>query len=140
MLKILDPTTRVTRISGAAFFKHNYLTNPTVMLEDQVITAAACLADTLYGMRSPQLHTSTLQVLGDLRDVFHKAARATNASLLASDTYPRQAAPLPSRNSPPIPDTRDHTLSPTPSPCTPSRVQPILTLDFSKKLFERCAA
>jgi hypothetical protein len=41
--KFWTPTTHATRISGAAFFKHKYLTNPSVMLEDQVIVAAACL-------------------------------------------------------------------------------------------------
>jgi hypothetical protein len=33
-----------TRILGAVFFKHKYLTNPAVTLEDRVITAAGALA------------------------------------------------------------------------------------------------
>jgi hypothetical protein len=44
------------------------------------------LTDTLQGIKSPQLHTSTLQALGDLRDVFYEAANATNAPLFAADT------------------------------------------------------
>jgi hypothetical protein len=68
--KFWTPTTCATRISRAAIFKHKYLTNPLDTPEDQVIVAAACLMDTLQGIKSPQLHTSTLQVLGDLRDVF----------------------------------------------------------------------
>jgi hypothetical protein len=51
--KFWAPTTRAMRISGAAFFKHKYLTNPSVTLEDQVIVAAARLTDTLQGIKSP---------------------------------------------------------------------------------------
>jgi hypothetical protein len=79
MLEIWTPTTRTTRISGAAFFKHKYLTNPSVTPEDQVIAAAAHLTNALQGINQPQLTTSTLQALGDLRNVFYKAANATNA-------------------------------------------------------------
>jgi hypothetical protein len=39
--------------------------------KDQVIVAAACLTDTLQGIKSPQLHTSTLEALGDLCNVFY---------------------------------------------------------------------
>jgi hypothetical protein len=51
------------------------------MPEDQVIVAAAHLTNALQvqGINQPQLHTSTLQALGDLRDVFYEAANATNA-------------------------------------------------------------
>jgi hypothetical protein len=45
--KFWTPTTRATRISGAAFFKQKYLTNPSVTPEDQVIAAAAHFTDTL---------------------------------------------------------------------------------------------
>ena len=101
--------------------------------EDKVIAAAAHVTDTLQGIGSPPLHTSTLQALGNLCNVFHKATRATNAPILASDIYPWQAAPVLSHDSPPIPATPDHTLSPTPSLHTPSRVQPILTQDLTKQ-------
>ncbi len=56
---------------GQLFFKHKYLTNPSITPEDQVIAAAAHLKDTLEGIRSPQLQTSTLKSLGDLQDIFH---------------------------------------------------------------------
>jgi hypothetical protein len=49
------------------------------MPEDQVIVAAACLTNALQGINQPQLNTSTLQALGDLRDVFYEAANTTNA-------------------------------------------------------------
>jgi hypothetical protein len=76
--KFWTPTTHATCISRAAFFKHKYLTNPSVTLEDQVIAAAARLTNALQGINQPQLNTSTLQALADLRDVFYKAANATN--------------------------------------------------------------
>jgi hypothetical protein len=79
MLEILDPHNTHHAHPGAAFFKHKYLTNPLVMLEDQVIAAAACLKNALKGINQPQLNTSTLQALGDLRNVFYKAANTTNA-------------------------------------------------------------
>jgi hypothetical protein len=41
--------------------------------------AAARLRNALQGINQPQLNTSTLQALGDLRHVFYKAANATNA-------------------------------------------------------------
>jgi hypothetical protein len=37
-------TTRATRISSAAFFKHKNLTNPMVTPEDKIIKAAEALA------------------------------------------------------------------------------------------------
>ncbi len=40
-------TMRATRISGATFFKHKYLTNPAVTPEDRVIEAAGALAQAL---------------------------------------------------------------------------------------------
>ncbi len=131
------PQTRATCISGATFFKHKYLTNPLVMPEDQVIVAPACLTDTLQGIKSPQLHTSTLQALGDLCNVFYEAANATNARLFAADTSPRQVAPLPPCNLPLVLKARDYILSPSQSPHTPPRVQPNLAPDLATILFGR---
>ncbi len=47
------------------------------MPEDQVIAAAACLTIILQGIRSPQLHTSTLKLLCDLQDIFYEVANTT---------------------------------------------------------------
>jgi hypothetical protein len=87
--KFWTPTTPTTHISGAAFFKHKYLTNLSVTPEDQVIAAAAHLTDTLQGIKSPQLHTSTLQALSDLHDVFYEATNATNAPPSLQRTPPQ---------------------------------------------------
>ncbi len=85
--KFWTPTTRATRISGAAFFKHKYLTNPSVTPEDQVIAAAAHLTNVLQGIDQPQLNTSTLQALGDLRDVFWAFCSHTSTFSFSVFTY-----------------------------------------------------
>ncbi len=54
--KFWSTTTRATRTSGAAFFKHKYITNPTVTPKDRVIAAAGALAHALHN-RPP--HAST---------------------------------------------------------------------------------
>jgi hypothetical protein len=106
--KFWTPTTRATRISGAAFFKHKYLTNPSITPEDQVIAAAAHLTDTLEGIRSPQLQTSTLKSLGDLQDIFHEAANKTH------DPSPSQSLRTPPRVKPtPTPGTNGHKVNDT---------------------------
>jgi hypothetical protein len=110
----------------AAFFKHKYLTNPSATPEDQVILAAARPTDTLQGIKSPQLHTSTLQALGDLRDIFYEAASTTNASLFPADTPSRKEAPLPPRDSPPDPKIRKGIMAPSQHPHTDPRVHPNL--------------
>jgi hypothetical protein len=92
--KFWIPTTRATRISGAAFFKHKYLTNPSLTPEDQVIATAARLMDALQGIRSPQLQTSTLKSLSDIQDIFHKAANTTQ------DLSPTQSLRTPPRVTP----------------------------------------
>jgi hypothetical protein len=135
MLEVLDPHNMRHAHLQAAFFKHKYLTNPSVMPEDQVIAAAACLMDTLQGLKSPQLHTSTLQALGDLRNIFYEASNATNAPLFTADTSPMQVAPLPLHDSPPVIEAHDCILSPLGSPRTPPRVQPNLAPDLATILF-----
>jgi hypothetical protein len=77
--KFWTPTTCTMHISGAAFFKHKYLTNPSITPEDQVIAAAAHLTNALQGINQPQLNTSALQAPSDLQDVIYEAANATNA-------------------------------------------------------------
>ncbi len=59
-------TMRATRISGAAFFKHKYLTNPVVTPEDRIIEAAGALAQTLDNQMPPHMRKSTIQALSNL--------------------------------------------------------------------------
>ncbi len=67
-------TTRATQISGATFFKHKYLKNPSVTQEDLVIAAAENLVQALETSIPQQLSNSTIQALKDLLEVFTDAA------------------------------------------------------------------
>jgi hypothetical protein len=66
---------RATRISGTAFFKHKYLTNPSVTPKDQIIVAAARLTNAIQGTITVNMRTSSLKLLGDLQSIFHDAAK-----------------------------------------------------------------
>jgi hypothetical protein len=85
-------TTCATRISGAAFFKHKYLTNPAVTPEDRVIDAAGALARALDNQMPPHMCKSTIQALSDLHDVFQQAAINYNADP-ATHSSPFNCAP-----------------------------------------------
>jgi hypothetical protein len=120
----------VTRISGAAFFTHKYLTNPTVTPEDRVIEAAGALAQALNNQMPFHMRESTIQALSNLQDVFQQAAVNYNAD---PATHVTQAAPprvppdtLPEPASP-VTSPRVHAISTT--PIVPTR------LDFWKILF-----
>ncbi len=78
----------------------------------RVIAAAAHLTDTLEGIKSPQLQTSTLKSLGDLQDIFHEAANKTHdpSPSLSPGTPPRvKPTPTPGPNGHKVNDTRDIT-------------------------------
>jgi hypothetical protein len=68
-------STWATRISGTAFFKYKYLTNPSDTPEDQIIVAAACLTNAIQGTITANMHTSTLKSLSNLQSIFHNAAK-----------------------------------------------------------------
>jgi hypothetical protein len=72
--KFWSVTTRTTCISGAAFFKHKYLTNPVGTPKDRVIEAAGVLARALGNQMPPHMRASTIQALSDLQVVFQQAA------------------------------------------------------------------
>ncbi len=69
---------QATRVSGTAFFKHKYLTNPSVTPEDQIIVAAARLTDAIQGTITANMRTSTLKSLVDLQSIFHYATNGYN--------------------------------------------------------------
>ncbi len=56
-------------ISGAVWFKHKYLTNPSVTPEDQIIAAIGGLAKTLRTNILQQLHEDTVNKLQKLQDI-----------------------------------------------------------------------
>jgi hypothetical protein len=62
VLEILVDGNPTTQISGAAFFKHKYLTNLPVTPEDLVITAADNLTQVLKTSIPQHLQVSTIQV------------------------------------------------------------------------------
>ncbi len=57
------------RILGAVWFKHKYLTNPSVTPEDRIIAAIGELAKTLRTNISPQLYDNTVDKLQKLQDI-----------------------------------------------------------------------
>jgi hypothetical protein len=73
--KFWTVSTRATCISGTAFFKHKYLTNPSVTPKDQIIAAAACLTNAVQGTITANMRTSTLKSLGNLQSIFHDAVK-----------------------------------------------------------------
>jgi hypothetical protein len=59
-LKFWSTATQATQISGAAFFKRKYLTNPLVTPEDLVIAAAENLTQALKTSIPQHLQVSTI--------------------------------------------------------------------------------
>ncbi len=68
--KFWSMATRATRIFGAIFFKHKYLTNLLFTPEDLVVTTAKNLAQALVTSIPQHLRISTIQALKDLSEVF----------------------------------------------------------------------
>jgi hypothetical protein len=107
--------TRATRISGIAFFKHKYLTNPAVTPEDRVIEAAGVLAQTLDNQMPPHMCKSTIQALSNLQKKIQQATINYNVD---PATHVTPAAP---------PRVPLDTLPEPASPATSSRVHDIPT-------------
>jgi hypothetical protein len=72
--KFWSTATRATQISGAVFFKHKYLTKPSVTPEDLVITTAENLTQALETSISQHLQVSIIQASNDLSEVFTDAS------------------------------------------------------------------
>ncbi len=118
-----------TRILGAAFFKHKYLTNPAVTPEDRVIEAAWVLAQALNIQMPPHMRKSTIQALGNLQDVFQQATINYNADP-ATHVTPAALPRVP-------PDTLPEPSSPATSPRvhdTPTTPVVLTQLDFLQDL------
>lgn len=74
--KIWSPTTRSTRIAATVFFKHKYLTNPSVSPTDALIAAAANLAHVIkHNAKAQHVGTKNLQDLQRLQQLFSDAAK-----------------------------------------------------------------
>ena len=61
--------THATRISGAVWFKHKYLTNPAVTPEDCIVAAIGGLVKTLKTKILPLLHNTTIDKLQKLQEI-----------------------------------------------------------------------
>eukprot|EP00804_Cyclotella_cryptica_P004958 CCRYP_014075-RA/>CCRYP_014075-RA protein AED:0.08 eAED:0.06 QI:0/0/0/1/1/1/2/0/1100 len=74
--KIWSPTTRSTRIAATVFFKHKYLTNPSVTPTDALIAAAANLAHIIkHNAKAQHVGTKNLLDLQRLQQLFSDAAQ-----------------------------------------------------------------
>jgi hypothetical protein len=63
--------THSTRISGAVWFKHKYLTTLSVTSKDQIVAAIGGLAKTITTKITPQLQNKTIAIdkLCNLQDI-----------------------------------------------------------------------
>ena len=73
--------TRATRISDTVFFKHQYITNPTLLPESHVVAAAQQLSTALQG--NIPAGNETAEALKKVSDLFTKIAMAKNETAKA---------------------------------------------------------
>jgi hypothetical protein len=74
--KIWSIATRTTRIAATVFFKHKYLTNPTVSPADALIAAAANLAHVIkHNAKAQHIGCKKLQDLQRLQQLFSETAQ-----------------------------------------------------------------
>ena len=71
--------THATRISNTVFFKHKYLTHPTISPSDAILAAAADMAAQLRGHHTRRVSADQLRDLKNLHSSFTDAA-ATNTN------------------------------------------------------------
>ena len=82
--------TRATRISNTVFFKHQYITNPTISPESHVVAAAQQLATALKG--NIPAGNETAEALTKVSDLFTKIAAAKQATTAAKEQQNRLRA------------------------------------------------
>ena len=83
--KVYVKSTRSERISETVFFKHKYLTNPTVTHADKVVNAARALHNAL-AKKKQGLNNQTMQGLRDLSKMFLENAQIDKKSSCNEDT------------------------------------------------------
>jgi hypothetical protein len=84
--------TQATQVSGVVWFKHKYLTNPSVTPEDQIIAAIGGLAKTLTTGVPPQLRSNMVDKLCKLQEILEPR---TDGNDEREVTAPMQQAPIP---------------------------------------------
>ena len=65
--------TKSTRVSETVFFKHKYITNPTLTPEDAIIAAANQMTETLQTHKTPGMYKEDVQALARLDQIFQDA-------------------------------------------------------------------
>eukprot|EP00804_Cyclotella_cryptica_P020437 CCRYP_014425-RA/>CCRYP_014425-RA protein AED:0.04 eAED:0.02 QI:0/0/0/1/1/1/2/0/1218 len=109
--KIWSPTTRSTRIAATVFFKHKYITNPSVTPTDALIAAAANLAHVIkHNAKAQHVGTTNLQDLQRLQQLFSDAMKLPPVPATATAPAVIPAPPPRVSTQTPIPTT-----SPRPS-------------------------
>ena len=84
--------TKATRVSETAFFKHKYITNPTVTPEDAIISAANRMSQALRQYKPNNMCEDDVQALSRLEHIFTKAANnnsTVNIQAIEPPTTPR---------------------------------------------------
>ncbi len=82
--------TRATRISDTVFFKHQYITNPTVSPESHVVMAAQQLATALKG--NIPVGNEMAEALKKVSKLFTKVAATKNEAAKAKEQRNRVRA------------------------------------------------
>ena len=70
--------TKVTQISGTVFFKHKYLSKPTITPANAVAAAAQDMAAALKGHMARHLGAEAFQHFDNLQNIFAKAANTND--------------------------------------------------------------
>ena len=89
MFTLFAKSTRAERVSDTVFFKHKYLTQPTILPEDTIVAAAQQLTAALKGNAK---HHKELEALTKVADLFESIAREKNSNCKTRATY-RQRHP-----------------------------------------------
>ena len=78
------------------FFKHKYISNPTVTASDAIISAAQNMADALKNQMNRHLGNEALMALSNLQNIFvHAAANKKSAEDTAQHTTTKKMTHLP---------------------------------------------
>ncbi|KAL7530483.1 LOW QUALITY PROTEIN: hypothetical protein ACHAXR_003517 [Thalassiosira sp. AJA248-18] len=96
--KIYNKTTRAERIADTLFFKHKYLTSPSITPEDAVVAAAQQLAQAIGGNSKGE--NKAMAALKEAAKLFENIAQenkenATTSSNNNNNTSTHQSAPVP---------------------------------------------
>jgi hypothetical protein len=108
--KVWMKDTHATQVSGAVWFKHKYLTNPSVTPDDQIVAAIGRLAKTLTTGVPPQLHNNTVDKLCKLEEILEPRTDGINDCKV---TAPMQQAPIP-QHSPRLVESDNHNSAAVP--------------------------